>query len=306
MSVFKITDIKHPAYADSSVVLFEDGAVSIPGLLLDEHSLGDLSDVDTAGKQNESVLAFDAGQGKWRPAAVPSLVTGVPTGTISMFGGATAPAGWLNCDGAAVSRTIFSDLFAIVGTTYGAGDGAATFNLPDLRLRFPRGVGSGVPLGSSADTNSHDHTVSEEHSHLVTTVVASGNHAHTHGSGNYGGNAVAVGNHTHRTNTNTTGGGTSGNGIVANATNSGRVSGNIATVTLSHQHNTPDHNHTINEGGDGGHGHNLNFSGNSGSASLTTHDHTATSTTDPHSQSVTSGSADHVPAYTAVNYIIKT
>ena len=62
-----------------------------------------------------------------------------PTGSIIMYGAATAPTGWLECDGSAVSRTTYSSLFAIVGTTFGVGDGSTTFNLPDLRGEFVRG-----------------------------------------------------------------------------------------------------------------------------------------------------------------------
>lgn len=62
-----------------------------------------------------------------------------PVGTISFFGGTTAPAGWLIADGRAVSRTTYVDLFTAIGIVYGAGDGSTTFNLPDLRGMFVRG-----------------------------------------------------------------------------------------------------------------------------------------------------------------------
>jgi microcystin-dependent protein len=55
------------------------------------------------------------------------------------FAASTAPLGYLECDGDAVSRTTYADLFAVVGITYGAGDGSTTFNLPDLRGQFIRG-----------------------------------------------------------------------------------------------------------------------------------------------------------------------
>ena len=61
------------------------------------------------------------------------------TGFIQMFAGSTAPTGWLLCDGSAVSRTTYADLYAVIGTTYGSGNGSTTFNLPDLRGRV--GVG---------------------------------------------------------------------------------------------------------------------------------------------------------------------
>src|SRR5699024_9741731 len=66
-----------------------------------------------------------------------------------------APAGWLKCNGRAVSRTIYADLFAAIGTSFGNGDGSTTFNLPDFRGEFlrgwddGRGVDSGRTLGSA-------------------------------------------------------------------------------------------------------------------------------------------------------------
>ena len=58
-------------------------------------------------------------------------VVGLTPGFIAPFAGSTAPAGWLVCDGSAVSRTTYAKLFAVIGTTYGEGDGNSTFNLPD-------------------------------------------------------------------------------------------------------------------------------------------------------------------------------
>lgn len=60
-------------------------------------------------------------------------------GAVIAFAGSTSPAGWLLCDGSAVSRTDYAALFAIIGTTYGAGDGSATFNLPNLTDKFVQG-----------------------------------------------------------------------------------------------------------------------------------------------------------------------
>ena len=65
----------------------------------------------------------------------------VPAGTVLPFAGAAAPTGFLLCSGQAVSRADFADLFAVVGTTYGAGNGTTTFNLPDLRGRVAAGKG---------------------------------------------------------------------------------------------------------------------------------------------------------------------
>jgi len=83
-----------------------------------------------------------------------SVVEVQPAGMVSMFGNSTAPTGWLECNGAAVSRTTYSDLFANIGTTFGTGDGTTTFNLPELRGEFirgwdnSRGIDSGRTFGS--------------------------------------------------------------------------------------------------------------------------------------------------------------
>ena len=64
-------------------------------------------------------------------------------GMIASFGVATAPTGWIICNGAAVSRTVtYAALFGVIGTAWGVGDGSSTFNLPDLRAAFLRGAGT--------------------------------------------------------------------------------------------------------------------------------------------------------------------
>ena len=64
----------------------------------------------------------------------------VPAGIMQMFAGNTIPAGWLLCDGSAISRTDYAELFEVIGTTYGAGDGSTTFNLPNLIDRVVQGA----------------------------------------------------------------------------------------------------------------------------------------------------------------------
>lgn len=65
-----------------------------------------------------------------------------PIGTINAYGGTTAPEGWLLCQGQALSRTEYEDLFAVIGTNFGSGDGSTTFNIPDFRGEFLRGAGT--------------------------------------------------------------------------------------------------------------------------------------------------------------------
>lgn len=68
-----------------------------------------------------------------------SLDDAIPTGAIFPFTSSTVPLGWLLCDGSAVLRSLYYQLFAVIGTTYGAGNGTTTFNLPDLRGRVIAG-----------------------------------------------------------------------------------------------------------------------------------------------------------------------
>lgn len=68
----------------------------------------------------------------------------VPPGVMMQYGGATAPTGWLLCDGSAVSRSTYAYLYTAIGTAWGYGDNSTTFNLPDMRGRFPRGRDGGI------------------------------------------------------------------------------------------------------------------------------------------------------------------
>ncbi|MGD7191222.1 tail fiber protein, partial [Ralstonia pseudosolanacearum] len=99
---------------------------------------------------NEVFTRYRASSGTW--TAWRQLVG--QAGLIGYFARSTAPNGWLKANGAAVSRTTYAALYAEIGTTFGAGDGAATFNLPDLRGEFLRGWddGRGVDTGRGFGT----------------------------------------------------------------------------------------------------------------------------------------------------------
>jgi microcystin-dependent protein len=132
-------------------------------------------------------------------------------GEIATFAMSTAPTGWLECDGALISRTLYPALFTAIGTTYGAGDGSTTFGKPDFRGEFlrgwddGRGVDSGRTIGSAQAQAliSHTHTqqgsfttgyVSVDHSHTQAGTWASGGRsaAHSHSqSDNLSGNLAA-------------------------------------------------------------------------------------------------------------------
>lgn len=137
-----------------------------------------------------------------------AMLTGVPvvpTGMVAPFAGSAAPEGWLPCDGRAVSRTDYAALFAAIGTAYGAGDGASTFALPDLRGRTVAGLDDmggtaagrltgrsggvdGAALGGTGGAESHA---------LAEAEIAE----HGHGPGSYEGRASGTtesgGAHTH-------------------------------------------------------------------------------------------------------------
>jgi len=133
-------------------------------------------------------------------AVQPSVI---PVGVIEMFAGSTAPNGWLVCDGSTVSRKTYSDLFKIIGTTYGAGNSNDTFTLPDMRGRCPIGVGTGTYV--TATTRTLASTTGAETATLLEANLPSHAHAftpsgslntessHTHGSAN-------AGSHNHTTN----------------------------------------------------------------------------------------------------------
>ena len=109
---------------------------------------------------NTSLVQFEGYTGSgWG-----SLGGGLPSGAVQAFAMTAVPTGWLECNGSAVSRTIYSALFAAIGTTFGAGDGTTTFNLPDLRGEFVRGwdngrgVDSGRTFGSAQADELKSHT----------------------------------------------------------------------------------------------------------------------------------------------------
>ena len=110
----------------------------------------------------------------WTSAAAPA---GTPTGGLMMWPTASAPSGWLLCNGAAVSRSTYSGLYAVVGTTFGSGDGSTTFNLPDYRDRMPIGAGTTYSANSSGGSKdaivvSHTHTITDPgHTHGIPSVV---------------------------------------------------------------------------------------------------------------------------------------
>jgi microcystin-dependent protein len=98
----------------------------------------------------------------------------MPTGTILAYGSITVPDGYLRCNDAAVSRTTYAALFAIIGTTYGVGDGSTTFNVPDLRDRAPHGRDTftiGTTTTAKVDASGQFASASGSASPVLTNVT---------------------------------------------------------------------------------------------------------------------------------------
>lgn len=196
-----------------------------------------------------------------------------PTGMVVSFAGSTAPTGWLLCYGQNVSRTTYADLFAVISTTYGSGDGSTTFTLPDLRGRVVAGqddmggssanrltgLSGGIDgdvLGGTGGDESHALTEAQlaSHDHSVdppstASGTESADHTHTV-SGNTG---TVSAWHTHTYNRGSNNGRASGGGAVQNNDFSG-PSSNTSNPSANHTHSFSDvstgrsaaHTHTTN------------------------------------------------------------
>jgi microcystin-dependent protein len=171
-----------------------------------------------------------------------------PTGTITMFAGTSAPSNWLMCDGTAVSRTTYSALFGIIGTTYGPGNGSTTFNLPDFQNRLPMGADITVALGGTSGNT----TVNSSHTHTGPSHTHTGpNHSHTipdhvHTGPSHSHNM----NHGHADDFNIAWGGDHNHG--------GLTGGESAGDGTGPSYNTAGTGHYHSISGSGTHGHTLN------------------------------------------------
>ena len=112
------------------------------------------------------------------------IVNGVPSGSVFCMAVATIPTGYLECNGAAVSRTTYAALFAIIGTTYGTGNGSSTFNIPDLRGEFVRGFDNGKGTDSGRSVGTSQGSANLSHGHSVSASVSDPGHNHATSLGN--------------------------------------------------------------------------------------------------------------------------
>lgn len=149
----------------------------------------------------------------------------LPIGCIQMFGGSSAPSGWLMCNGQAVSRSTYSALFAAISTTFGIGNGTTTFNVPNFQNKFAVGAGSTgftVALGGTGGTKdavvvSHTHAITDPgHTHTIPR-----GEGYAAGTSNPPGNSnYAIGSITHNV-------GSSATGITVNSTGSSGIDQNL-------------------------------------------------------------------------------
>ncbi len=167
-------------------------------------------------------------------------IEGVNTGLIIPFGKDETPTGFLACDGANVSRSTYSALFAVIGTTWGAGDGSSTFGLPDLQSKTPLGSGGGKAHASTggAETGTPAGSISVTVQNHTLTTGQLPSHSHRIGNNrsgaNQGGDVNNVSSHGDANFRNYIGGGrysqTEGSGSSHNHGGSGSFSGSSMSV----------------------------------------------------------------------------
>lgn len=138
-------------------------AQTLENKLLSEANVPDTLEFDevaagsvTTPAANKNRIFFDTTDGQPKYKDDTGTINGfagagsVPTGSVMPFAGSSLPTGYLECDGSEVDRTTFAALFAVIGTTFGVGDGSTTFNLPDLRARYIRGEDAANSQGLGA------------------------------------------------------------------------------------------------------------------------------------------------------------
>lgn len=196
---------------------------------------GDSANSQIRWNETEDRWEFSADSTTYYPVAY------TPSGTVNLYAGATAPTGWLLCDGSAVSRTTYSELFTAIGTQYGAGDGTTTFNVPNLSGKVPVGLDSSDTdfdaLGETGGTKTHTLTSAEvpSHNHNAATNAQSssntGNASNTYTSGSLNTTNAAAKNNTGNQSANHTHGG-------------GTTSAHNINYNHSHNNNSQSANHS--------------------------------------------------------------
>jgi microcystin-dependent protein len=200
---------------------------------------------------------------------------GIPTGTVVPFAATTTPSGWILCDGGLYGRTTGDpspqpNLFSVIGTTYGVGDGLTTFAVPDLRGMFVRGFDNGRGIDPLRAFGSQQADAFKSHNHSGNTGLFNATHTHAFS----GTTSVDSPDHTHST---TFRNATEGSGLGSPAA----TGGSLSTASYASGGASTRHTHS--------------FSGTTASGG-SDHSHTIAS----------DGQAETRPVNVAMNYIIKT
>ena len=162
------------SYASNGQVLYNSsGAVIGSGnLTFDGTNLGVAGTIIAGGSIKSTATGFIFPDATTQPTAAVTA----PTGSVMMYAANMPPTGWLECNGAAISRTTYSVLFGIIGTVFGVGNGTTTFNIPDMRGYFGRGWddGAGVDPGRVFGSTQADAVQDHKHDYGIGSINVSG------------------------------------------------------------------------------------------------------------------------------------
>jgi len=210
---------------------------------------------------SDETLAMSADNRTVTPASLKALIDSltqavagsVPSGAVISFARATAPVGYLACNGQAVSRTKYASLFNAIGTAFGAGDGSTTFNVPDLKDKFVRGW-SGT---TARALGSVQESCNKAHSHGYTMGAAGGvtptASMDSQGSHTHAAYTAGAGAHSHSGGTDTQGTHTHPNGDYGAGSGTGDWRVHMTRPAGNHSHSAwtdaqGQHNHQVKEG----------------------------------------------------------
>jgi microcystin-dependent protein len=214
--------------------------------------LNDLADVDVSSPGVGDVLSYDTATSTWtgQPISVQ-----VPPGALMPYAASTAPSGWLIANGSAISRSTYAALFSAIGTTYGVGDGATTFNIPNLQGRVIAGQDA-----SQTEFDALGKTGGEKSVTLSVSEMPS--HTHTQNAHNHSGSTGSAGTHGHSSSIGTGGSHTHTYTRLSSSV-AGRASGTLNTQTGvtsgSSTSSNGSHNHSISITENGSHTHSVSI-----------------------------------------------
>jgi microcystin-dependent protein len=202
------------SYTNGMIINFKANTANTGSCTLNVNGLGAKAiknirdkDLDTGSILSGQMVSVMYNGTNFIMVSTPSNVN--PVGTINIFSGSSAPGGWLICDGSEISRTTYADLFSVIGTAYGVGNGSSTFNIPNLKGKIPVGYNSSETefntIGKTGGAKTHILTATELPSNFVRDRI-------TQEAGNFSGiyDSLPAGNWKHGNNT---GGGQAHNNI---------------------------------------------------------------------------------------------